>query len=123
MELQHKEDVLSRRLVNSAQDIYSSLAGCDFCDSSSEKFKDTDRRELEIWQCSDCGRRTCPNCCIHIGQSGSNEAVVICSLCQRKRKLIASSGAWTRQAPFESNEIRDYKQGEFSKSIIYFTLN
>nr|CDS28804.1 protein piccolo [Hymenolepis microstoma] len=104
MELQQEEDEVSQRVVNSAQDIYSSLDGCDFCDSFSEKLSDIDSTRPEIWQCNDCGRRTCPNCCIHIDHNESTDGVVICGLCQRKRKLIASSGAWTRQAPIESHE-------------------
>ncbi|KAM7540943.1 hypothetical protein Aperf_G00000022412 [Anoplocephala perfoliata] len=104
LELQHREEEVARRVVGSAQDIYGCLNGCDFCDPPS-LVKDFERKRLGIWECYECGRRTCSNCCGYIGQRDSNDAIVICGLCQRKIKLIASSGAWIRRNSFESLEL------------------
>ncbi|KAL5111143.1 hypothetical protein TcWFU_000336 [Taenia crassiceps] len=104
LELQQREAEVARGVVRSAQDIYGSVSGCNLCDSSAA-LEEMEEKDAKFRQCSDCERRICHNCSFIICQSDSKDPRVICSLCRRKRRLIATSGAWTQGVSLGADEL------------------
>ncbi|CAL8091157.1 unnamed protein product [Calicophoron daubneyi] len=95
-ELQLSEQAVKRRVSISNQDMTAQLSVCILCGRPKRKgSSSTDENDDQSWHtCADCENDVCNFCGSYFGKQPEEGRIWLCNLCQKKRRLAATSGQW-----------------------------
>ncbi|KAF8569469.1 hypothetical protein P879_03325, partial [Paragonimus westermani] len=110
-ELQQTEWEVRRRVSISNQDMTTRTWTCVLCGRGQMQRNQISGDDTTVtWHvCADCENIVCQSCGSVFGKPNEADPLWLCNLCQKKRRLLVSSGAWLNQLPKTSKHSKSVK--------------